>query len=60
MGKYEELKDFPGNQFRRLTGIQREPFEKRVEILVKTQNKRYRRVYRTGFITEKVVIHNIF
>lgn len=46
VGKYEELKGFPAKQFRRLTGIQRETFEKMVEILVKTQNERYRKAGR--------------
>lgn len=48
MGKYEELKDFPAKQFRRLTGVQRETFEKMVEILVKIQNERYRKAGRRG------------
>lgn len=48
MGKYEELQDFPAKQFRRLTGVQREIFEKMVEILVKTQNNRYRKAGRKG------------
>lgn len=47
-GKYEKLKNFPAKQFRRLTGIQRETFEKMVEILVKTQNERYRKAGRKG------------
>ena len=48
MGKYEELKDFPAKQFRRLTGVQRETFEKMVTILVETQSKRYRKAGRKG------------
>jgi hypothetical protein len=51
MGKYEEIKDFPANQFRRLTGVQRETFEKMVEILVKTQNERYRKAGRKGALS---------
>ena len=33
MGKYEELKEFPEKQFKRLTGVQRETFEMMVTIL---------------------------
>ena len=53
MGKYEELKDIPAKQFRRLTGVQRETFEKMVEILVKTQNERYKRAGRKGSLSIK-------
>ena len=53
MGKYEELKDLPAKQFRRLTGVQRETFEKMVEILVKTQNERYRKAGRKGSLNIK-------
>lgn len=48
MGKYEELKNFSAKQFRRLTGVQRETFEKRINILVNAQNKRYRKAGRKG------------
>lgn len=48
MGKYEELKEFPAKQFRRLTGVQRETFEKMATILVEAQNKRYRKAGRKG------------
>ena len=48
MGKYEELKNLPAKQFRRLTGVQRETFGKMVKILVKTQNERYRKAGRKG------------
>lgn len=51
MGKYEELKNFPAKQFRRLAGVQRETFEKMVEILVKTQNERYRKAGRKGCLS---------
>jgi len=34
MGKYEELKEFPEKQFKRLTGVQRGIFEKMVAILI--------------------------
>lgn len=48
MGKYEELKEFPEKQFRRLTGVQRETFEKMVTILLEAQQKRYRKAGRKG------------
>lgn len=51
MEKYEELKNFPAKQFRRLTGVQRETFEKMVEILVKTQNERHRKAGRKGSLS---------
>jgi hypothetical protein len=40
MGKYEELKEFPEKQFRRLTGIQRSTFEKMAAVLLEAQQKR--------------------
>ena len=46
--KYKELKDFPAKQFRRLTGVKRENFEKMTTILVEAQNKRYRKAGRKG------------
>jgi hypothetical protein len=48
MGKYEELKVLSAEQFRRLTGVKHETFERMVEILVKAQNRRYRRAGRKG------------
>jgi Helix-turn-helix of DDE superfamily endonuclease len=48
MGKYEELKEFPEKQFKRLTGVQRETFEKMVAILLEAQKKRYRKAGRKG------------
>lgn len=48
MGKYEELKNFPAKQFKRLTGVQRETFEKMATILVEAQSKRYRKAGRKG------------
>ena len=53
MGKYEELKGFPAKQFRRLTGVKRETFEKMVGVLVKTQNERYRRAGSKGSLNIK-------
>src|SRR5271170_7518001 len=46
MGKYEELKEFPEKQFKRLTGVQRETFEMMVAILLEAQEKRYRKAGR--------------
>ena len=48
MGKYEQLKELPEKQFRRLTGVQRGTFEKMVVILLDAQQKRYRRAGRKG------------
>jgi BMFP domain-containing protein YqiC len=39
MGKYEEIKNFPTKQFRRLTGVERETFEKMVTILAGTKKQ---------------------
>lgn len=51
MGKYEELREFPEKQFRRLTGVQRETFEKMVTILLEAQRKRYRKAGRKGSLS---------
>jgi hypothetical protein len=51
MGKYEELKNFPAKQFKRLTGVQREIFEKMATILVEAQSKRYRKAGRKGSLS---------
>ena len=48
MGKYEELKEFPEKQFRRLTGVQRNTFEKMVSVLLEAQKKKYRGAGRKG------------
>jgi hypothetical protein len=48
MEKYSKLKDYSPAQFRRLTGVQRETFEKMVQILKDTQNKRYKNSGRKG------------
>ena len=44
MEKYEQLKELPEKQFRRLIGLQRDTFEKMVAILLDAQQKsdRYR------------------
>ena len=39
MNKYEELKQFSSNQFRRLTGVKKETFELMVNILSEEENK---------------------
>ena len=51
MGKYEGLKEFPEKQFRRLTGVKRETFEKMVNILLEAQQKRYRKAGRKGHLS---------
>lgn len=48
MGKHEELKEFSEKQFKRLTGVQRDTFEKMVAILLEAQGKRYRNAGRKG------------
>lgn len=48
MGKYEELKEFPEKQFRRLTGVKRDTFEKMVSVLIEAQQRRYRKAGRKG------------
>ena len=40
MEKYEELKEFPEKQFRKLTGVQRNTFEKMVSVLLEAQKKK--------------------
>lgn len=48
MNKYEELKQLPPHQFRRLTGVKQETFSEMVDILVAVQNGRYRKAGRKG------------
>ena len=48
MNKYEELKQLPPPQFRRLTGLKQETFSEMVHILVTVQNSRYRKAGRRG------------
>jgi hypothetical protein len=51
MNKYEELKQLPSEQFRRLTGVKPETFSEMVKILVGVQNNRYRKAGRKGALT---------
>jgi Helix-turn-helix of DDE superfamily endonuclease len=51
MGKYEEIKELAPTQFRRLTGVQRDTFEKMVVILLEAQHKRYRKAGRKGYLS---------
>jgi len=51
MSKYEELKQLPSEQFRRLTGVKPETFSEMVKILVGVQNNRYRKAGRKGALT---------
>lgn len=48
MEKYAKLKNYSLPQFRRLTGVQRETFERMVEVLKDAQNKRYKNSGRKG------------
>lgn len=48
MDKYEELKQLPPQQFRRLTGVKHETFSEMVNILVTVQKGRYRKAGRKG------------
>jgi len=51
MSKYEELKQLPSTQFRRLTGVKPETFSEMVNILIAIQNSRYRKAGRKGELT---------
>ena len=51
MGKYKELKEFSEKQFRRLTGVQRDTFEKMVAVLLETKQRRYRKAGRKGTLS---------
>lgn len=51
MGKYTEIKNLSPVNFRRLTGIKPETFEKMVAILVDVQNSRYRKAGRKGTLS---------
>ena len=51
MDKYEELKQLPPQQFRRLTGVKQETFSEMVEILVTVKNGRYRKAGRKGVLS---------
>jgi len=51
MGKYVELKEFPEKQFRRLTGVRRDTFEKMVAVLLEVQQGRYRKAGRKGHLS---------
>ena len=51
MGKYKELEEFSEKQFRRLTGVQRDTFEKMVAVLLETKQRRYRKAGRKGTLS---------
>mgnify|MGYP002783629887 CR=1 FL=1 len=51
MGKYEEIKNLSPANFRRLTGVKCETFEKMVALLVDAQNSRYRKAGRKGSLS---------
>jgi Helix-turn-helix of DDE superfamily endonuclease len=48
MERYAKLKEYTPKQFRRLSGVRRETFEKMVQILKDAQNKRYKGSGRKG------------
>lgn len=48
MRKYEGIKNLSPANFRRLTGVKRETFEKMTTLLVDAQNRRYRKAGRKG------------
>jgi hypothetical protein len=48
--KYEDIRKFPDERFRRLTGVKRATFEVMVEILVSAQDAVYRRAGRRGHL----------
>lgn len=48
MSKYEELKQLPPEQFRRLTGVKPKTFSEMVNILITVQSNRYRKAGRKG------------
>ena len=51
MGKYKELEEFSEKQFRRLTGVRRDTFEKMVAVLLESQQRRYRKAGRKGTLS---------
>jgi len=51
MEKYKELEEFSEKQFRRLTGVQRDTFEKMVAVLLESQKRRYRKAGRKGTLS---------
>ena len=51
MQKYEEIKQFSEEQFRRLTGVKKNTFAEMVSVLVEAENNRYRRAGRKSSLT---------
>lgn len=51
MEKYKEIQNLTPANFRRLTGVKRETFEKMAAILVDAQNSRYRKAGRKGSLS---------
>lgn len=51
MQKYEEIKQFSEEQFRRLTGVKKGTFAEMMSVLVEAQNNRYRRAGRRSSLT---------
>ncbi len=57
--RYESLKEFKAEDFRRLTGVKRTTFEKMVEILKEAEKKTYNKCYE-NFAGFGVAIHAFF
>lgn len=51
MQKYEEIKQFSQEQFRRLTGVKKSTFAVMVSVLVEAEKNRYRRAGRKSSLT---------
>ncbi|OJW70645.1 MAG: IS5 family transposase [Candidatus Amoebophilus sp. 36-38] len=51
MQKYEEIKQFSEEQFRRLTGVKKSTFAVMVSLLLEAENNRYRRAGRKSSLT---------
>lgn len=51
MQKYEEIKQYSEEQFRRLTGVKKNTFAEMVSVLVEAENNRYRRAGRKSSLT---------
>ena len=51
MQKYEEIKQFSEEHFRRLTGVKKSTFALMVSVLVEAENNRYRRAGRKSSLT---------
>lgn len=55
--KYERLADYSNKQFRRITGVKRETFQKMVEILKKAYAEKHQRRGRKPKLSIKVSLY---